>query len=370
MVLADDADDDDEAGQLLPTAPADGAGAPEPAGSGPGAAAVAQHPAAGPGLADAVHGAPTLLAAVAAAGVPSSLSLRLVSKACCEAVDTAITCITLAFNDAAGGAGAAGEAAWLARMERRLAKLPRLAELTCSGPSDVELGQVLAGPAAAGVQRLKVGGCTSGQRARCEPSGALAPSRALGLALGLAALAPSFEVRSSSGWPTSRSLVSWAVLRGPACVQPSMVALMVLHLEGVRTAGLWGGGGVVVVGFAGPSMYVGGDDHQPPLAFGAQGRMQSLAIGREPQPEPGGEAGPALALKGALAALSHLTRLTSLTVHALGGREECGAPARDVLRSLPPGLKQVGHWLTAPRWLGDKAQRTVVGPHSRGPSAQ
>ncbi len=54
------------------------------------------------------------------------------------------------------------DGAWLARMERRLAKLPRLKELTCTGPSDVELAQLLAGPVAARVQRLDVRGLTSG----------------------------------------------------------------------------------------------------------------------------------------------------------------------------------------------------------------
>jgi hypothetical protein len=92
---------------------------------------------------------------------------------------------------------------------------------------------------------------------------------------------------------------------------------------------------------------MGANDHRPlPLV---QGRLQSLAISGEPQPEPGGQGGPASALLGCLAALSHLTRLTSLTMDALGlpswqgGLGDRGAPARDVLRALPPGLKQVDH---------------------------
>jgi hypothetical protein len=87
-----------------------------------------------------------------------------------------------------------------------------------------------------------------------------------------------------------------------------------------------------------------------PLALPlAQGRLQSLAIGGGPQLEPGGRARPVSALLGALAALSHLTRLTSLTVDARelpswrGGLGDRGALARDVLRALPPGLIQVGH---------------------------
>jgi hypothetical protein len=81
---------------------------------------------------------------------------------------------------------------------------------------------------------------------------------------------------------------------------------------------------------------------------GAQGQLQPLAIGGEQQPEPGGQAGPASALLGTLAALSHLTRLTSLTVHAgrlrslEGGLEVSYTHSRDVLQALAPGLKQVG----------------------------
>jgi hypothetical protein len=127
----------------------------------------------GPGLVDALHGAPALLAAIAAAPRDRNcLALRLVSRACCEAVDSAGTCITLAFNKAREQAGAEG--AWLARMERQLAKLPRLEELACSGPSDVELGQLLAGPAAAGVQRLEVRNCRSGRGGLDMPGPSLA----------------------------------------------------------------------------------------------------------------------------------------------------------------------------------------------------
>jgi hypothetical protein len=95
---------------------------------------------------------------------------------------------------------------------------------------------------------------------------------------------------------------------------------------------------------------VGANNHRP-LSL-VQARLQSLAISGEPQPEPGGQqAGLAWALLGCLAALPRLTRLTSLTVDALGpdwhgGLEGRGAPAWDVLRPLPPGLKQVGHCVT------------------------
>ncbi len=157
--------------------------------------------AAGPtGLADALHGAPDLLAAVAAAGVPAGdlprpwprwRILRSVSKACCEAVDAATTRIRLDFDQARPQADAAGGGAWLARMERRLAKLPRLEELTCFGLCDTELGQLLAGPAAAGVQRLKMCGCTSGRSSHYEPG----PSPAHLLTL---------QVRNS-GWPLEHS---------------------------------------------------------------------------------------------------------------------------------------------------------------------
>jgi hypothetical protein len=63
---------------------------------------------------------------------------------------------------------------------------------------------------------------------------------------------------------------------------------------------------------------------------------------------PGGRTRPAPALLGGLAALSHLTRLTSLTVKAQELSVWCGgrgcASAWDVLRALPLGapLKQVG----------------------------
>jgi hypothetical protein len=163
----------------VPLALDDGAGAPESAGSGLGAAAAAQRPAAGPtGLVDALHGAPALLAAVRAFvgpwGYRPSPALRRVSKACCEAVDVAATRIRLDF-DRARQAGAAGDGAWLARMERRLAKLPFLSALACWKPSDVELGQLLAGPTAAQLlQHLDVRRCTSG---RSSPGGA-GPQRA------------------------------------------------------------------------------------------------------------------------------------------------------------------------------------------------
>jgi hypothetical protein len=127
------------------------------AGSGPGVAA-AQRPG-GPGLVDALHGAPPLLAAVAEAAWPGYRprwsKMRLVSKACCEAVDAAATRITLAFDQARRQAGGG---AWLARMERRLTKLPCLRELTCSGPSNGDLSQLLARPTAARLERLEVHG--------------------------------------------------------------------------------------------------------------------------------------------------------------------------------------------------------------------
>jgi hypothetical protein len=211
----------------------------------------AQFPAAGPGLADALHGAPGLLAASVAAShswEPPNPTLRLVSKACCEAVDGAVTRTRLFFDHiyqrgaqsgSAGGAcseapsqapsqllwqaaaqgGAAGgasseavdaaaapsqllfqllsqaggpfgrawppkqhfacawprdsadqrAAAWLEPVARRLAKLPCLAEVTCSGPGGAELEQLMARAAAAhpsalaGVKRLEVHGCSGGQ---------------------------------------------------------------------------------------------------------------------------------------------------------------------------------------------------------------
>jgi hypothetical protein len=53
------------------------------------------------------------------------------------------------------------------------AKLPRLTELICSGPSDAELGQLgQLGPAAAGVQRLEVRALAP----RAGPSSAHLPS--------------------------------------------------------------------------------------------------------------------------------------------------------------------------------------------------
>jgi hypothetical protein len=148
--------------------------APEPAGSGPGAAA-AQRPAAGPGLEDALHGAPDLLAALAMAGEAQpggrrpSHALRLVSKACREAVDGAATRSRLDFPCARSRVAGPGGCAWIEPMVRRLARAPRLAELTCCEPSGVELEQLLSGAAArqpspvAGVQRLEV--CTTSAEA-------------------------------------------------------------------------------------------------------------------------------------------------------------------------------------------------------------
>jgi hypothetical protein len=102
----------------------------------------------------------------------------------------------------------------------------------------------------------------------------------------------------------------------------------------------------------------------------AQGRLQSLAIGSGPQPEPGRQGRPASALLGALAALSHLTRLTSLTVDAReldweDGLEGRGAPAWEVLRSLPPGLKQVGHCTAVIGWAGLPGEQSATVTHSR-----
>jgi hypothetical protein len=87
-----------------------------------------------------------------------------------------------------------------------------------------------------------------------------------------------------------------------------------------------------------------------PCPLLAQGRLQSLAIGGDPQHEQDGRARPVSALLGCLAALSHLTRLTSLTVDAKelscweGGLGDGGALARDMLRALPPGLKKTGRY--------------------------
>jgi hypothetical protein len=186
-------------------------GAPVPGVSG----LEAQRPAAGPGLEGALHGAPDLLAALAMAGEAQpggrpSHALRLVSKACREAVDGAVTRTQLFFDDlyqrgaqsgAAGGASSEAvaplsrsqrllrawapkqhfacdwprdsadqrAAAWLEPMVRRLARLPRLAEVTCWGPGGAELEQLLAMAAAAhpsalaGVQRLDVHGCSGGR---------------------------------------------------------------------------------------------------------------------------------------------------------------------------------------------------------------
>jgi hypothetical protein len=154
----------------VPRALADGAGMPA---IEPGAAAAAERPAAGPtGLADALHGAPDLLAMVAATMERRNrncLFLRLVSKACCEAVDAAAMRTTLAFNRARQP-----HPAWLAHVERYLAKMPRLVEIVGSNPSAAELGQLLAGPAVAGVQRLEVRDCTTVRGGHDEPGPSLA----------------------------------------------------------------------------------------------------------------------------------------------------------------------------------------------------
>jgi hypothetical protein len=130
--------------------------APEPAGSGPGAAA-AQRPAAGPGLEDALHGAPGLLAALAMPGEAQPgprCILRLVGKSCCEAVDSAAGSLRVGFG--------MGGQAWVDAVVRRMGKLPRLAGVKFCDPSGVELEQLLATAAAwqpsavAGVQRLEV----------------------------------------------------------------------------------------------------------------------------------------------------------------------------------------------------------------------
>jgi hypothetical protein len=81
----------------------------------------------------------------------------------------------------------------------------------------------------------------------------------------------------------------------------------------------------------------------------AQGQLKSQAISNGPQPEPGGQGGAAsellaglavLSQLGCLAAVSHLTRLTSLTVDASelpywqgGLGEDRGAAAADALRA-------------------------------------
>ncbi len=142
--------------------------APEPAVSGPEAAA-AQRPSAGPGLEGALHGAPDLLAALAMPGDRLKPALRLVSKACREAVDGAATRCWLDFPCARSRGAGPGGGAWLEPMVRRLAKVPRLAELTCCDPNGGEVEQLLSGAAArepssaAGVQRLEV--CTTSAEA-------------------------------------------------------------------------------------------------------------------------------------------------------------------------------------------------------------
>jgi hypothetical protein len=127
-------------------------------------------------------------------------------------------------------------------------------------------------------------------------------------------------------------------LRPPPCILASLVA----HL--LTTAH-------ICVAALAPSVA-----HLPSMAAPwpcpllAQGRLQSLAIGGGQQPELGGQGEPVSALLGALAALSHLTCLTSLTVDARelpdweGGLGDRGALARDVLRALPPGLRKAGRY--------------------------
>ncbi len=107
-------------------------------------------------LADALHGAPDLLAASR-----PLYSLRCTSKACCGAVDGGATRCKLDFTAARG---VEEGRLLLERMAARLAKLPRLGELICVGPSSAELDQLLTMAAAAqpssvgGVQRLVVEG--------------------------------------------------------------------------------------------------------------------------------------------------------------------------------------------------------------------
>jgi hypothetical protein len=151
------------------------ADAAEPSGSGPDGPA---------GLEDALHGAPALLAAVAdvesftprencpmRAHGADCLTLRLVSKACCKAVDTGSTYIRVHFHEARRQASAAGDGAWLARMERRLAKLPPQAAILCQNPADVELELLLATPVVQRleIKRLEMHGCMSVRRHPNEP---------------------------------------------------------------------------------------------------------------------------------------------------------------------------------------------------------
>jgi hypothetical protein len=146
--------------------------APEPGGRKD---AAAQRAAGGRGLEDALHGAPDLLPAVVAGGGPGDLpshTLRLVSKACREAVDGTATRCRLDFPCARSRGAGPGGGAWLEPMVRRLGKLPRLAQMewvTCCDPSGAELEQLLSGAVArepspvAGVQRLEV--CTTSAEA-------------------------------------------------------------------------------------------------------------------------------------------------------------------------------------------------------------
>ncbi len=80
---------------------------------------------------------------------------------------------------------------------------------------------------------------------------------------------------------------------------------------------------------------------------------------------PDGRPAPASELLGGLPALSRLTRLTSLTVHARSPGPFTavhGVPARAALRALPPGalLKKVGHYYWG-RWARVQQRRCSEG---------
>ncbi len=117
----------------------------------------------GPGLADALHGAPALLAGMMA----RSRDLRRMSKACCEAVDGAAKRCRLDFASARRVEErrlSKLPRSLLERMAARLAKLPILVELLCVGSSGAEVEQLLTTAAAAQpssvgrVERLMVKG--------------------------------------------------------------------------------------------------------------------------------------------------------------------------------------------------------------------
>jgi hypothetical protein len=181
--------------------------AAEPDSSGPGAAATQRPEASAPGLEDALHGAPDLLAllTVVPGLQPNSMrpplrgdhrpshDLRLVSQSCCLAVDSATTSLKLALyvgddNDA--------DSIWLEHIARRLAKMPRLVELKCCEAYGPELEPLLATAAAAqpsavaGVQTLWV---SAG--AQSDMFGPYLPALLRSLAY-----LPSLQVRAS-GWP-------------------------------------------------------------------------------------------------------------------------------------------------------------------------